>query len=76
MVTAVWQGSKAVQEDNVPSAAALQVDDTYTGTESQGNDPRRLLPPSSSSSSGSSSGSSPRRNLIVDPRTPKCCSRA
>uniref|UniRef100_A0AAV2L014 Uncharacterized protein n=1 Tax=Knipowitschia caucasica TaxID=637954 RepID=A0AAV2L014_KNICA len=39
-------------------------------------DPRRLLPPSSSSSSGSSSGSSPRRNLIVDPRTPKFCSRA
>uniref|UniRef100_A0AAV2KM58 BTB domain-containing protein n=1 Tax=Knipowitschia caucasica TaxID=637954 RepID=A0AAV2KM58_KNICA len=26
--------------------------------------------------SSSSSGSSPRRNLIVDPRTPKCCSRA
>uniref|UniRef100_A0AAV2JTB7 Uncharacterized protein n=1 Tax=Knipowitschia caucasica TaxID=637954 RepID=A0AAV2JTB7_KNICA len=30
------------------------------------------LPPRPSSSSGSS----PRRNVIVDPRTPKCCSRA
>uniref|UniRef100_A0AAV2LJ04 Uncharacterized protein n=1 Tax=Knipowitschia caucasica TaxID=637954 RepID=A0AAV2LJ04_KNICA len=43
-------------------------------------DPRSLPTPSSSSSSSSSgsgsSGSSPRRNVIVDPRTPKCCSRA
>uniref|UniRef100_A0AAV2LLJ6 Uncharacterized protein n=1 Tax=Knipowitschia caucasica TaxID=637954 RepID=A0AAV2LLJ6_KNICA len=31
------------------------------------------LPPPSSSSSSSSS---PRRHVIVDPRTPKCCSRA
>uniref|UniRef100_A0A8C5E363 Gypsy retrotransposon integrase-like protein 1 n=1 Tax=Gouania willdenowi TaxID=441366 RepID=A0A8C5E363_GOUWI len=37
IVTAVWQGSKAVQEDDVPWTAALQVDDTCIDETPQGN---------------------------------------
>ncbi|KAK7879003.1 hypothetical protein WMY93_034163, partial [Mugilogobius chulae] len=37
VVTAVWQGSKAVQDNNVPWVAALQVDETCMDETSQGN---------------------------------------